>query len=409
MASAFKRQMTGRWMACWTDGQGRARQSTCTGSKADALRMARRLEREAQVGGQVRAGHDRFESFWVTPIAENVEAYLASLRYKRRHESHIGQMRSILTKVFGAAGVITLRDLDSVVVSEAINELTKSRRKFETATTVPAVLSDRTKSNYGVRVRSFGKWLVKVGRTQHNVLAGVDTVGGSAIRVVHGRRALSRGEVTQLLDAALQRPVEEARIIRRGARVGQPLARVSPECLERLQRGGMERRTIYLLAVWTGLRRREIQDLRWSDCHLGVERPYIQLRAEATKSKRADRVPLHPEVVAQLHQWKEQSSTRPAGNAPELDSVFEHLPSMVTFKSDLRRAGIPYDSAGRGVVDFHALRKTYSTLMAAANLPARIRQSAMRHSTPDLTETTYMDESHLPVYEHVAGMEPFGD
>ena len=82
---------------------------------------------------------------------------------------------------------------------------------------------------------------------------------------------------------------------------------------------------------------------------------------------------------------------------------------MVTFKSDLRRAGIPYDSAGRGVVDFHALRKTCSTLMAAANLPARIRQSAMRHSTPDLTETTYMDESHLPVYEHVAGMEPFGD
>lgn len=370
--------------------------------------MARRLEREAQAGGQARSGQDRFERFTAMPIAEHVEAYLSSLCNKRCHVSHVSQMRSILTKVFEAAGVITLHDLDSVMVSEAINELTKSRRKFETSTTAPAGLSDRTKSNYGVRVRSFGKWLVKVGRTQHNILAGVDTVGGSAIRTVHGRRALSKAEVTQLLDAAMRRPVEEARTIRRGARMGQPLARVSPERLARLQRGGMERMTIYLMAVWTGLRRSEMQDLRWSDCHLGVERPCIQLRAEATKSKRADRVPLHPEVVVQLQKWQQQRPTRPAGVAAEEDSVFEHLPSMLTFKSDLRRAGIPYEVSGRGFVDFHALRKTYSTLMAAANLPPRIRQSAMRHSTPDLTETTYMDEAHLPVYEHVAGMEPFG-
>ena len=77
-------------------------------------------------------------------------------------------------------------------------------------------------------------------------------------------------------------------------------------------------------------------------------------------------------------------------------------------KVGIRFAGVAYKVEGKGVVDFHSLRKTCSTRMAAADLPARIRQSAMRHSTPGLTETTYMDEDHLPVYEHVAGMERLG-
>ena len=79
--------------------------------------------------------------------------------------------------------------------------------------------------------------------------------------------------------------------------------------------------------------------------------------------------------------------------------VFQHVPSMVTFRSDLAFAGIAYEVAGKGFVDFHALRKTCSTLMAAANVPARIRQALRRHSTPELTETTYMDEDQLPLYE----------
>ncbi len=77
-------------------------------------------------------------------------------------------------------------------------------------------------------------------------------------------------------------------------------------------------------------------------------------------------------------------------------------------EADLAQAGIAHEVAGKGVVDFHALRKTYSTLLAAAQVPQRIRQAAMRHADPRLTETTYMDEEVLPVFEHVSALPPLG-
>ena len=406
MASAFKRKMTGQWMACFKDQSGRHQQRTCTGSKADALRMAHRLEREAQAGGQARRMKDSFEGHADTPIGEHVDAYLSSLRIKRRSDAHIDQLKPIFTKVFNAARITSIRELDSVAVSEAIAGLSKSPNGFAKRKGLFAPLSDRTKSNYGIRIRSFGKWLVKVGRTAHNLLAGVDTVGGDAIQGVHGRRALSEAEVALLLDAAVRRPIEEISTIRRGPRAGQLGARVSAANLARAALSGLERKTLYMLAVRTGLRRGEIQALQWADCHCDAKQPYIQLRAVATKSRRADRVPLHPELVAQLKVWMEEcTQAKDGGTLQQAESVFQHVPSMATFKSDLAFAGIAYQVAGKGFIDFHALRKTCSTLMAAANVPARIRQAVMRHSSPELTETTYMDEDQLPLYEHIAGMK----
>jgi len=46
------------------------------------------------------------------------------------------------------------------------------------------------------------------------------------------------------------------------------------------------------------------------------------------------------------------------------------------------------DSAGR-VIDFHSLRHTTGTLLAAAGTHPRIAQSLMRHSTVDLTMSLY--------------------
>lgn len=79
---------------------------------------------------------------------------------------------------------------------------------------------------------------------------------------------------------------------------------------------------------------------------------------------------------------------------------------MDTFGLDLQAAGIEYEVGDQGFVDFHSLRKTCSTLMAIDNLPQRVRQALMRHSSPELTETTYMDEGRLPVPECLAKMAP---
>ena len=61
-----------------------------------------------------------------------------------------------------------------------------------------------------------------------------------------------------------------------------------------------DRRTVYLTAMLTGLRRSELKDLRWSDINLESEVPHIALRAEATKSRRADTIQIPPELVEVL-------------------------------------------------------------------------------------------------------------
>lgn len=50
----------------------------------------------------------------------------------------------------------------------------------------------------------------------------------------------------------------------------------------------------------TGLRRGELRQLRWGDLHLAAPQPYVQLRAENTKNRKADVLPLHPDLAALL-------------------------------------------------------------------------------------------------------------
>ena len=52
-------------------------------------------------------------------------------------------------------------------------------------------------------------------------------------------------------------------------------------------------------------------------------------------------------------------------------------------------------------VDFHALRKTYSTLLQVAGFAPAMVQKLMRHSDYRLTLDNYTDTSHFPVAEQV--------
>ncbi len=63
---------------------------------------------------------------------------------------------------------------------------------------------------------------------------------------------------------------------------------------------GRERALAYLLALWTGLRRSELRALQWQDVRLDTLPARIDLRAKTTKSRRADSVALHPQVVEAL-------------------------------------------------------------------------------------------------------------
>ena len=64
------------------------------------------------------------------------------------------------------------------------------------------------------------------------------------------------------------------------------------------------RHAFYAVSLLTGLRRSEMQGLAWGDVHL--EEGYLTVRAEVSKAKREDEVPLHPQAAETLR------SIRPA-------------------------------------------------------------------------------------------------
>ena len=78
----------------------------------------------------------------------------------------------------------------------------------------------------------------------------------------------------------------------------------------------------------------------------------------------------------------------------------EHRTQQVTSPicpADLALVGIPdKDEAGR-YVDFHSLRVSLSTMLAAHKVSPRAAQALMRHTDPRLTAAVYTDERLLPL------------
>lgn len=270
-------------------------------------------------------------------------------------------------------------------------------------------------------IKAFTDWAVRSRRVEHDPLAALERTERKDITFKHRRRALTVEQVAKLLDATERRPLHELLVIRRGKDKGKLSANVRPRILERAKRTGAERRLTYLLAVWTGLRRSELGALRWSDVVLDAEPAHIRLRAETTKSKRADRVILHQEIADELRRIK---LAKLAPTATVLSSV----PGMRVLVSNLRFAGIDPGSEADGFIDLHALRKTLSTMMAVAGLNQRVRQAtksrradcvplhsslvtrmeARRHRSPDVSDASAVFPDIPDIHQHRACLEAAG-
>jgi integrase len=169
--------------------------------------------------------------------------------------------------------------------------------------------------------------------------------------------------------------------------------------LRRLIAAGGERGIIYVVAASTGIRRGELRSLEWRDVVLDMAHSFIFVRKSIAKNHKDARQPLPDYVAGELRK------VRPIDFGTN-ERVFKWgMPDMDTFRSDLAAAGIQYiDSQGR-FADFHALRMTFSTLLAQLGVAERVRRELNRHSDLRLTAHTYTDASMLPLSGAV-GMLP---
>jgi len=274
-----------------------------------------------------------------TPLAKVLAAYVDDLTREGRDDMYRYNCGKLLAKLFKECGWGTLREIEPAGMTEWMGRAAKSGR------------AARTVNSYLDHAIAFVKWSIGQGKIEHNALAGIKKA--DATKKARTRRAFTPDQLRRFLDAA------------------------GP------------RRLLYLTAVLTGLRKGELRDLCWGSVVLAGDRPHIRLEAEKTKGKRADLLPLVPELVEEL------AKAKPKG-AAHADHVFDRVPSQAQFKADLRRAGdIPYkDESGR-ILGFHALRKTMGTYLAARGVPLQKAQKLMRHTDPRLTTQFYTDADLL--------------
>lgn len=227
--------------------------------------------------------------------------------------------------------------------------------------------SAKTRKEYQTSVMAFLNWLVRTKQIAVNPLAGVDKVEtrGKMVRPV---RAFTDDELRRLLAVAGRR------------------------------------RSLYLLLLYTGLRRNEARSLVWDDVKLDAVRPYLLARDTTTKSGVKRAVPLHPALVVVL------TALRPL---PPVDASMRPLwpifPKHRTLMADLVRAKIEHvDKLGR-VVHFHAFRKTFQTLGVRSGVNQRAAQEMLGHSDPSLTANVYTDVAALNLHGEVAKLPWLGD
>jgi integrase len=149
---------------------------------------------------------------------------------------------------------------------------------------------------------------------------------------------------------------------------------------------GPSRAVVYEIATRTGLRKNEIRQLDASQIHLGPN-PSIQLKAGATKNKKADLLPIDQSLADTLSKYL---------RGRDRGLVCPTMPTMRTFNLDLQRAGIPKVDQNGQTIDFHSLRKSFVTWLLAGGADARTVQALARHSSITLTTSTYTDVSQLP-------------
>jgi integrase len=151
---------------------------------------------------------------------------------------------------------------------------------------------------------------------------------------------------------------------------------------------------VYLLAAYTGLRRNELKQLQWGDLKIQDEQAWLAVRASTTKNRKGCNLPLRQEILSDL------LAIRPSYAKPTDLMLKRRVPTMDCHRKYLNAIGIDYENEN-GRLDFHSLRKTFSTNLSKAGVAPRVAMEAMRHSDIRLTMGTYTDAAQLPVLEAI--------
>lgn len=132
-------------------------------------------------------------------------------------------------------------------------------------------------------------------------------------------------------------------------------------------------RPVFIVALYTGMRRGELCSLRWSD--IDFEKEVIRLRATVTKNGKARQIPLIEPAKTLLIEMRQSR----ADEEPE-DKTFPMSKSLVSI--EFREL---MSSLNMRDVTLHTLRHTYASRAARVNMPPVYVQQILGHQHLDMT------------------------
>jgi integrase len=339
------------------------------------VEMEKRIERVKS--GILSPEEDAAADHRRSEIGQHIERYLASLRARGDGERHVRNQKRLMGVVFTECSMRSLADVKRETIESWLT------------TGANVTRSARTKNMYVGAVRGLMRWCVETGRLLVDPTARIRRANEAADRR-RQPRALTEDELVRLFDAARRRPLEEARLCRRGFRKNQPGARLKAGTIAKLERLGLERATAYKTMLLSGLRLGELSKIRGCDVVLDSGNPHIALDARIEKNREGSTIPLRADLAEDLRRW--------IVNRSSIAPLFRLSANQVkTFDRDLKYAGISkHDERGRTVC-VHSLRHSFATMMSRAGVAPRVAQAAMRHASVEMTLQTYTDARLLDI------------
>lgn len=317
------------------------------------------------------------------PLAEHLDGapensgYRQHLTAKGNTPGHVEKTCARARRLLDGCGFVFWSDISASRLTAFLHDLQDDTADENGNTT--RGISAQTRNYYLGAFKSFCRWMVKDGRASESPVAHLDALNARTDRRLV-RRALDVDEIRWLLDAARNGP-------------------------DRYGMTGPERAMLYRVALETGLRRGELASLTRSSFALDGERPVVSVAAAYSKHRREDALPLRPDTAVELRDILAVKLPGAAAfNLPK-----DRHDSSAMFQADLAAARTAWiqDAASQGrkdregtsflsavdasgrTVDFHALRHTCGSLLAASGAHPKVAQSIMRHSDINLTLSRY--------------------
>jgi hypothetical protein len=149
---------------------------------------------------------------------------------------------------------------------------------------------------------------------------------------------------------------------------------------------GPDRAMLYMVALGTGFRSKELRTLMPERFDLDSDPPTVAVGAAYAKNGREAIQPIPAALAARLRCWLGDK----VPGKPVFAGMTKRTAEML--RVDLEAAGVPYET-DLGVVDFHASRVSYISNLVASGASVKTCQTLARHSTPVLTIGVYAKAS----------------